>query len=85
METIPLWELEPQIIEFFIPNPPLPNDGVVTVASQELPGALIPPVNVNNVTHFGEQTNVDVRNAINDQFRQVTAPDPIFRIVGCNF
>jgi hypothetical protein len=84
METIPLWELEPQNIEIFIPNPPLPNDGVVTVDSQLLPGSLRTE-NVNNVTHFGEQTNVDVRNAINDQFRQVTAPDPIFRIVGCNF
>jgi hypothetical protein len=83
METITLWELEPQIIEFFIPNPPLPNDGVVTVASQELPGALIPPVNVNNVTHFGEQTNGDVREAINVQFRPVTAVDFIFEIPGC--
>ena len=84
METIPLWELEPQIIEFFIPNPPLPNDGVVTVDSQLLPGSLRTE-NVNNVTHFGEQTSIPVQMRIFDQFDPTNPVDPVFSIPGCTF
>jgi len=39
---------------------------------------------VDNVTHFGEQENDDVRQTINEQIRPVTAPNFIFEIAGCN-
>ena len=69
----------------FIPNPDIPNDGVVTVPSQQLPGALrIRPV--NNVSHFGEQNSPDVQSEISNQFQFGTPPvNPVFRINNCQF
>ena len=83
-DAIPPWETGEITIMVFEPTPELPHDGVVLVENQLLPGALFTPATVDNVTHFGEQENDDVRQTINEQIRPVTAPNFIFEIAGCN-
>lgn len=67
-----------------VANPDMPNDGVVTVDSQLLPGSLRTEA-VNNVTHFGEQTDLGVHGVISEQFDPNRAVDFVFIIDGCTF
>ncbi len=66
----------------FLPN--IPNDGVVTVASQQLTGADRTDL-VDNVTHFGEQSNREVWDRINSAFQETSGLNSVFEIQHCDF
>lgn len=65
----------------WIPNPDLPNDGVVTVASSLLPGAarIIPAI--NDATHFSEQEDGTVQFRIRQELRIPNAVAEVFEIL----
>jgi len=56
----------------------------ISVKNELLPGSLRTE-SVDNVTHFGEQENDDVREAINVQLRPNTSPALVFSVNECNF
>ncbi len=71
------------IVKDWVSNPHSPNDGVVLVSSQHIPGELS-TYPVPGRSHFNQSNAPEVHAAIQDAMSE-NSPDPVFYFDNCDF